>query len=157
MVWSLDLQEPPHVTAFPDHSTYPANTPRVSVRLRCGNMSLTPSPLSPYSYARHCTLPQRWETSVPKKRQGKKAKKVKEVEVLGFLGVGLDGDEGHRRITTGDNFLLVGGSEDTHEKMIDSAVHLNEELEKRGKRLEDASIDELVDLFRDVQAKRRLS
>ena len=35
--------------------------------------------------------------------------------VLGFLGVGLDGD-GHRRITECDHFLLVGGSEETHER-----------------------------------------
>src|SRR5262245_52865613 len=73
------------------------------------NMSLTPSRSPPYSYARHCTHPLRWETPVPEKRQGKKAKREKQVEVLGFLGVGLDSDEGHRRVTTGDNFVLVGG------------------------------------------------
>lgn len=88
---------------------------------------------------------------MPEQRKGKKRKKV---EVVGFLGVGLDGDEGHRRVTTGENFLLVGGSESTHEQMIDSAVHVNEELEKRGKRLEDASVEELTDLFRDAAAKQ---
>lgn len=28
-----------------------------------------------------------------------------------LLGLGLDGKDGHRRITKGDNFCLVGGSE----------------------------------------------
>ena len=32
-----------------------------------------------------------------------------------LLGVGLDGD-GHKRVTTGPNFALVGGSADTHEQ-----------------------------------------
>jgi hypothetical protein len=74
----------------------------------------------------------------------------KDVEVLGFFGVGLDPDQGHRRVTTGDNFLLVGGSERTHEHMIETSLHVNEELEKRGKTLDTASVEELVDLFRDA-------
>ena len=31
-----------------------------------------------------------------------------------MLGVGLDSD-GHKRLTTGPNFALVGGTEETHE------------------------------------------
>jgi hypothetical protein len=43
--------------------------------------------------------------------------------------------------------VLVGGPEATHEKMTDTAVHVNEKLRKRGKRLQDASIEEILDLF----------
>jgi len=40
-----------------------------------------------------------------------------------MLGVGLDSD-GHRRLTTGPNFALVGGSKDTHEQMTEKAVKI---------------------------------
>lgn len=32
-----------------------------------------------------------------------------------MLGIGLDNKDGHKRITKGDNFMLVGGSEETLE------------------------------------------
>ena len=35
-----------------------------------------------------------------------------------ILGVGLDTD-GHKRITTGENFALVGGTSETHEVMTE--------------------------------------
>ncbi len=64
-----------------------------------------------------------------------------------LLGVGLDDDEGHRRVTRGSEFLLVGGSRDTHEEMQERAVRFNEELRRRGKRLADVeSPDELRDI-----------
>ncbi len=64
-----------------------------------------------------------------------------------LLGVGLDGDDGHRRVTRGSEFLLVGGSRDTHEAMQERAVRFSEELQRRGKRLADVSSpDELRDI-----------
>ncbi|HYT89236.1 MAG TPA: hypothetical protein VEL76_11070 [Gemmataceae bacterium] len=68
-------------------------------------------------------------------------------QVLGFLGVGLDDKDGHQRLTRTENFLLVGGSEATHEAMQDVSIKFNESLQRRGKRLEDASVEEVVDLF----------
>ena len=70
-------------------------------------------------------------------------------QVVGFLGVGLDGD-GHRRVTECDHFLLVGGSAETHERMQDVSIYFNEELEKRGKRLQDAEAKEALDLLREA-------
>ena len=52
-----------------------------------------------------------------------------------LLGVGFDGDDGHRRVTKGRDFVLVGGSEDTHGEMQDKAIRFDEELKRRGKRL----------------------
>lgn len=69
-------------------------------------------------------------------------------EVVGLLGVGLDGD-GHQRLTTTEHFLLVGGSADTHERMQATAIRFNEALERRGKRLADAEIDEVAELLRE--------
>jgi hypothetical protein len=75
----------------------------------------------------------------------KKGEKRK--EVLGFLGVGLDNDDGHQRITRSEEFLLVGGSEQTHEHMQDIAIRFEESLKQLGKRLRDAEPDELIELL----------
>ena len=77
-------------------------------------------------------------------------KKRDEPEVIGFLGVGLDNKDGHKRVTQSELFLLVGGSEETHEHMQDTAIRFEETLRKRGKRLKDTSADEAADLLRDA-------
>ena len=71
-------------------------------------------------------------------------------QVLGFLGVGLDGD-GHRRVTECDHFVLVGGSAETHERMQETAIRFGEALGRRGKRLPDVSPDEARTLREDYQ------
>ncbi|MCC6419642.1 MAG: hypothetical protein IT429_15525 [Gemmataceae bacterium] len=76
--------------------------------------------------------------------------KKNESELLGFLGVGLDNKDEHQRVTRNENFLLVGGSQETHEKMQDASIKFNESLQKRGKRLPDASLDEALDLLREA-------
>lgn len=70
----------------------------------------------------------------------------KSPQVLGLLGVGLD-DDGHKRITRSEEFLLVGGSKDTHENMQEVAMRFGESLKDRGKRLQDASVEEVADLL----------
>jgi hypothetical protein len=67
--------------------------------------------------------------------------------VLGLLGVGLDNDDGHRRITRTEAFLLVGGSAETHERMQETAVRFEEALERRGKSLAEAGVGEVIDLL----------
>lgn len=66
-----------------------------------------------------------------------------------LLGVGLDSD-GHKRITTGPNFALVGGSEETHAEMTEKAIKINEKLAARGQRLETVSREEFDDIARSV-------
>ena len=64
-----------------------------------------------------------------------------------LLGVGLDGDDGHKRITRARDALIVGGSKDTHEQMQEHVAKFNEELTRRGKRLADVhSKDELREI-----------
>jgi len=64
-----------------------------------------------------------------------------------LLGVGFDAEEGHRRVTRGRDFLLVGGSQDTHGEMQERAVRFDEELKRRGKRLAEVeSPDELREI-----------
>lgn len=71
-------------------------------------------------------------------------------QVVGLLGVGLDGEDGHRRVTQADDVLLVGGSQETHEQMQETTIRLNEQLEKRGQRVRDTEPAELLDLLRDA-------
>lgn len=66
-----------------------------------------------------------------------------------LLGVGLDSD-GHKRVTTGPNFALVGGTEETHAEMTEKAIKINEKLASRGKRLETVSREEFDDIARSV-------
>jgi hypothetical protein len=70
-----------------------------------------------------------------------------------MLGVGLDSD-GHKRVTKGDNFLLAGGSKDTHEAMTEKAIKINEKLSARGKRLENVSREEFEDIAHEVGLQR---
>ncbi len=66
-----------------------------------------------------------------------------------LLGVGLDSD-GHKRITTGPNFALVGGTQDTHESMVEKAVKINEKLAAKGKQLEEINATEFDELAQSV-------
>jgi hypothetical protein len=70
-----------------------------------------------------------------------------------MLGVGMDSD-GHKRVTTGPNFALVGGSEETHEQMTEKALKINEKLKARGKQLEEVSHEEFDDIANEVGLKR---
>ncbi len=63
-----------------------------------------------------------------------------------LLGLAFNNKDGHKRLTKGDNFILAGGSEDTHDKMTEGAIKMNENLKKRGKQLEDLESEEFVDL-----------
>ena len=67
-----------------------------------------------------------------------------------LLGLGLDNEDGHTRITAGDNFSLLGGSEATHERMQETCIKLNEKIKQRGKTLEQISRQEMTDLFREL-------
>ena len=70
-----------------------------------------------------------------------------------LLGVGLDSD-GHKRLTKGENFALVGGTEETHEQMTEKALKINEKLKSRGKRLEEVSHEEFDDIAHEVGLKK---
>ena len=64
-----------------------------------------------------------------------------------MLGVGLDNQDGQKRITKGENFVLVGGSEETHERMTETAIRVNEKLSARGKTLDTVERDEYIDII----------
>ena len=67
-----------------------------------------------------------------------------------LLGLGLDNNDGHTRVTRGENFHLLGGSRDTHELMQEHAVKINEKLHEREKTLDTVSHVELREIVDDV-------
>jgi hypothetical protein len=78
-----------------------------------------------------------------------------ERRVIGFLGIGLDNEDGHQRVTQNEHFLLVGGSGETHERMQDTAIRFTHALRRRGKALEDADVQEVIEIFHETQEKDR--
>jgi hypothetical protein len=67
-----------------------------------------------------------------------------------LLGLGLDGQDGHTRLTRGKNFVLYGGSDETHGRMQETAIKVNEHLDRRGQRLEDVPPRDLVQIFQEI-------
>ena len=80
-----------------------------------------------------------------------KPSEPQERRVVGFLGVGLDNADGDKRLTRSEHFILIGGSEETHERMQDTAIRFAANLRRRGKRLEETEVKEVLDLFREAQ------
>jgi hypothetical protein len=70
-----------------------------------------------------------------------------------ILGVGLDSD-GHKRVTAGPNFALVGGSKDTHEQMTEKVIKINEQLKKRGKELHQVGREEFDEIAQEAGLRR---
>jgi hypothetical protein len=77
-------------------------------------------------------------------------KKTKAIKKAWVLGLGLDNADGHTRITSGENFQLLGGSEETHGTMTEKAVKMNEHLKRRGKTLDTVSREEFHEIAHEV-------
>ena len=73
-----------------------------------------------------------------------------------MVGLGLDSD-GHKRLTTGPNFVLMGGSEETHEVMTEKVIKINEKLNEKGKQLETVTREEFDDIAHSVGLHRSKS
>ena len=64
-----------------------------------------------------------------------------------LLGLGLDCTDGHKRITQADKFSILGGSEETHDKMTETLLKTMEDLSIKGRALEETSTQELSDII----------
>ncbi|MDO5113791.1 MAG: hypothetical protein Q4E67_05400 [Planctomycetia bacterium] len=76
-----------------------------------------------------------------------------EAPITSMLGVGLDNTDGQVRLTRGENFALVGGSQQTHEWMQETVCKVNETIQKQGKTLQELSRKEFQDVFQEVVEK----
>jgi hypothetical protein len=70
-----------------------------------------------------------------------------------LLGLGLDNDDGHQRITTGEHFAILGGSAETHERMTETVVKTFEELKQRGKSLGNVRRAELAEIIKKASPR----
>ncbi len=59
-----------------------------------------------------------------------------------LMGIGLDKD-GHARVTKGEEYVLLGGTEDTHGKMQDGVERFRDTLQKMGTNLQRATRDQM--------------
>ena len=74
-------------------------------------------------------------------------KKKKPAKHAALLGLGFDNDDGHKRLTTGDQFAIIGGSEETHGRMTETVVKTFEELKSRRKELHQIEPKELAEIL----------
>ena len=81
------------------------------------------------------------------KKPEKPKSKAKKANAAGLLGIGLDNEDGHKRITTGEQFAIVGGSEETHGRMTETVVKTFEELKHRRKQLAEVEPKELAEII----------
>jgi len=64
-----------------------------------------------------------------------------------LLGVGLDDADGHKRLTSAEQFTIVGGSEETHGRMTETVIKTFETLKKRRKSLQAVEPKELAEII----------
>jgi hypothetical protein len=69
-----------------------------------------------------------------------------------LVGMAFDANDGHTRLTRGENFVLCGGSDETHAVMQETATKINEHLDRRGQRLEEVTIAQLRDICESIHS-----
>ncbi len=79
------------------------------------------------------------------KKPAKTSSKAKGKAAL--LGLGLDNEDGHKRVTSGEGFVLVGGSSETHERMTETTLKTFEELKRRDRSLDSVDPRELAEII----------
>ncbi|MCF6158309.1 MAG: hypothetical protein E3K32_07010 [wastewater metagenome] len=67
-----------------------------------------------------------------------------------ICGLAFDNEDNHKRITTGENFCILGGSEKTHENLVDMVLEFNEAIKKYGKKLDYLSENEYYDIIKEI-------
>lgn len=63
-----------------------------------------------------------------------------------LVGLGPDDRDDPRRIISGEQCLVIGGSEEAHAAMLETVLRLEAELERLGRRLGDVSPAELAEI-----------
>jgi hypothetical protein len=70
-----------------------------------------------------------------------------------LIGIGLDNTDGHKRVTQAERFSIVGGSQETHERMTETVVKTFETLDRKGKSINTIEKEELRDIIKDSSPK----
>ncbi|MDF7798752.1 hypothetical protein P4C99_04720 [Pontiellaceae bacterium B1224] len=70
--------------------------------------------------------------------------------IIRLLGVGFDSEDGHVRITKGDRYDVLMGSDESHEYIQKLIARIEEEMKARGVTLDDFSPEEFSDFVQSV-------
>ncbi len=70
--------------------------------------------------------------------------------VTRILGLGLDNDDGHTRLTQGPDFDLRNGSEESHRLMQEWCLRIDEAIRDQGRDMGDLSRDEFFTLAESI-------
>jgi len=70
-----------------------------------------------------------------------------------IIGLGADGFDGHVRVTNGNHYELVQGSEHSHELMHQWCEEINRRLKKMNREMQQLSVNEFIALARDAAPK----
>jgi hypothetical protein len=76
-----------------------------------------------------------------------KATRRRKSKTAHLLGVGLDNEDGHQRLTTAHEFTIIGGSEETHGRMTETIIKTFEVLKTRGRPLRAVEPGELAEII----------
>jgi hypothetical protein len=77
----------------------------------------------------------------------KKVTRRRKTKSAHLLGIGLDSQDGHKRLTSAEQFTIVGGSEETHTRATETFIKTFEELKSRGKQLNAVEPQELFEII----------
>lgn len=77
----------------------------------------------------------------------KKVTRRRKAKSAHLLGVGLDNEDGHKRLTSAEQFTIVGGSDETHGRLTETVIKTFEELKTRGKPLHVVEPSELAEII----------
>jgi hypothetical protein len=82
---------------------------------------------------------------------GKKMSEEKQKKIIRLLGVGFDAEDGHVRITKGENYDVLMGSNESHEYIRQLIQKIEVELENRNISLNDLSPEEFTELVGSIK------
>jgi hypothetical protein len=69
-----------------------------------------------------------------------------------LIGFGLDTGDDHQRLTRSDQTLIFGGSAETHAELRETALRMEQELDRRGRQLGDLNPLELAELATTIDS-----
>ncbi len=67
-----------------------------------------------------------------------------------LIGLGVDQDDDLKRITRTEDITLLGGSEETHERMVEEAQAFVEMLNRYGKKMEELTRKEYYEIVEKI-------
>jgi hypothetical protein len=77
--------------------------------------------------------------------------KSNQKKIIRLMGVGFDAEDGHVRITKGEHYDVFMGSDESNEYIQQLIKKIEDELRKKGMRLDDLSPEEFYDFVLSIQ------